>query len=55
LLDLIRDFEHVAVGAVVDAAAVNVEAVELIDEDEDGDVGKRQERHELADGVAAWV
>jgi hypothetical protein len=38
LLDLIGDFENVAVGAVVNAATVNVEAVEPVDEDENRDV-----------------
>ncbi len=55
MLDLIGDFEHVAVGAVVNAAAVNVVAVKLVDEDEDGDVGQGQQRHILADGVTARV
>ena len=38
MLDLIGDFKNVAVGAVVNTAAVNVVAVEPVDEDEDGDV-----------------
>ena len=55
MLNLVGNFKHVAVGAVVHAAAVNVVAVEAVDEDEDGDVGEGEEGHVLADGVAARV
>ncbi len=53
LLDLVGDLKHVAVGAVVHAAAVDVEAVELVDKNQNGDVRQGEKGDVLADGIAA--